>query len=187
VVSMQTLREGVENRWKVVEEMYRVLEHLEGHLDRITAAIQGTTFQERAKTPAPTMEIESDVSMEDSLGDSCSLALQSSLGAHSVVDVEPGRLENIPYHSTGAEEIFGSAVCPPAVASSEESASKGPSGVKSRLMMPGRGSKICLSGALALALGPGAGRLSRYRTRQRRTCPFLSISMGCSIGRSTGA
>jgi hypothetical protein len=40
------------NRWKAVEEMDKVLERLEGRMDRITAVIQSTSVQEKLLAPA---------------------------------------------------------------------------------------------------------------------------------------
>jgi hypothetical protein len=40
-------KEGADNRWRVVEDMDKVLDRLEGRLDRIMAVIQNTSAQER--------------------------------------------------------------------------------------------------------------------------------------------
>jgi hypothetical protein len=43
----QSPDEEAGNRWKAVEEMDKVLDCLEGRLDRITAVIQSTSVQEK--------------------------------------------------------------------------------------------------------------------------------------------
>ncbi len=39
------------SRWEAMKEMDKVLDRLEGRLDRLTAVIQRTSMQERLETP----------------------------------------------------------------------------------------------------------------------------------------
>ena len=70
-------------------EMDKVLNRLEGWLDRITAVIHSTSAQERLLAPAAAAEMHLDKSAEDSSKDFCAPVLQSSLEEHRIVNVEP--------------------------------------------------------------------------------------------------
>jgi hypothetical protein len=85
--------EGASTRWKTVEEMGKVLDRLEGRLDRITAVIHSTSAKERLLGPAAAAEVRlsksTEDSWEDSWEDSGAPVLRSSLERHRIVDVEP--------------------------------------------------------------------------------------------------
>jgi hypothetical protein len=72
---IQDPSEGVDNHWRAVEEMDKVLDHLEGRLDQITAVIQNTSAPERLLAPAAAAEVNLNQSTEDSSKDSCAPVL----------------------------------------------------------------------------------------------------------------
>ncbi len=63
---MQNPDGETKNRWDAVEEMDKVLDRLEGRLDRITAVIQRTLMQERLLSPAAAAEVRSGEDVRDS-------------------------------------------------------------------------------------------------------------------------
>jgi hypothetical protein len=85
----QDPKEGADGRWRAVNEMDKVLDCLEGRLDRITAVIRNTSAQERLLIRGAAAEVSSRESTEDPLGNSDVPVLQSSTGRHRIVDVEP--------------------------------------------------------------------------------------------------
>jgi hypothetical protein len=81
--------EDIQDGWEAFKEIDKVLDHLEGRLDRMTAVIWRTSTQDRLQEPAVPGEAASEEEAGDSLEDPEVPALQSSLVEHRIVDVEP--------------------------------------------------------------------------------------------------
>jgi hypothetical protein len=81
--------EDIQDGWEAIKEIDKVLDHLEGRLDRMTAVIRRTTMQDRLQVPAMLEEVAGEAEGKDSLGDLEVPALQSSLMEHRIVNVEP--------------------------------------------------------------------------------------------------
>jgi hypothetical protein len=81
--------EDIQDGWEAIKEIDKVLDHLEGRLDRMTAVIQRTSMQDRLQEPAVPEEVASEEEAKDSLEDLEVPALQSSLVEHRIVNMEP--------------------------------------------------------------------------------------------------
>jgi hypothetical protein len=67
--------ERSDNRWKVVKEMDKLLDCLEGRMDSRAAVIQSTSAQKRLLSPAAAAEVSLNVSTDDSSEDLMHLCL----------------------------------------------------------------------------------------------------------------
>jgi hypothetical protein len=81
--------EDIQEGWKAIKEIDKVLGHLEGRLDRMTAVIRRASMQDRTPEPATPGEGVSQKGSRGSLEEMEVPALGSSLGEHRIVDVEP--------------------------------------------------------------------------------------------------
>jgi hypothetical protein len=81
--------EDIQDGWEAIKEIDKVLDHLEGRLDKMTAVIQRTSMQDRLQEPAVPKEVASEEEAKDSLEDLEVPALQSSLVEHRIVNMEP--------------------------------------------------------------------------------------------------
>ncbi len=81
--------EDIKDGWEAMKEIDKVLDHLEGRLDRMTAVIRKTLMQDRLQVPAVPAEGAGGEQAKDSLEDLEVPVLQSSLTEHRIVDVEP--------------------------------------------------------------------------------------------------
>ncbi len=96
-------REDIQEGWETIKEIDKVLDHLEGRLDRMTAVIRQVAVQGRTPEPATPGEGASRAGSRDSSEEPEVPALQSSLGEHRIVDVEP-RAEGPRRETPRAEE-----------------------------------------------------------------------------------
>ncbi len=80
--------EDVQDGWEAIKEIDKVLDHLEGRLDRMTAVIRRTSMKDKLQVPAAPEEVAVEEEGKDSLGDLEVPALQSSLTEHRIVNVE---------------------------------------------------------------------------------------------------
>jgi hypothetical protein len=79
----------IQEGWETIKEIDKVLDHLEGRLDRMTAVIRQVAVQGRALEPAMPGESTDRAGSRDSLEELETPALQSSLEEHRIVDIEP--------------------------------------------------------------------------------------------------
>ncbi len=79
--------EDIQEGWEAIKEIDKVLDHLEGRLDRMTAVIRRASTQDRAPEPATPGEGESRKGSRGPLEEMEVPALQSSLVEHRIVDV----------------------------------------------------------------------------------------------------
>jgi hypothetical protein len=79
----------IQESWETIKEIDKVLDHLEGRLDRMTAVIRQVAVQGRTPEPATPGEAASQAWSRVSSEEPKVPALQSSLGEHRIVDVEP--------------------------------------------------------------------------------------------------
>jgi hypothetical protein len=93
----------IQESWETVKEIDKVLDHLEGRLDKMTAVIWQVAVQGRTPELATPGEGASQAGSRDSLEEPEVPALQSSLGEHRIVDVEP-RAEGPRRETPWAEE-----------------------------------------------------------------------------------
>ncbi len=90
------LSEGTEDHLKKMEEMGRMLECLEGRLDRIAMVSWGATAEEQAMASGLAIEEDWDGSEEESLDEPPLPELQSNTEAHRIVDIELGAAGTTP-------------------------------------------------------------------------------------------
>ncbi len=81
--------EDIQDGWEAIKEIDKVLDHLEGRLDRMTAVIWRTSIQDRLQVPMAPGEVTSEEEAKDSLGGLEAPVLQSSLTEHRIINVEP--------------------------------------------------------------------------------------------------
>jgi hypothetical protein len=93
----------IQEGWETIKEIDKVLDHLEGRLDRMTAVIWQVAVQGRTPEPVTPGEGASLAGSTDSSEKLEVPALQNSLGEHRIVDVEP-RAEGPRRETTRAEE-----------------------------------------------------------------------------------
>jgi hypothetical protein len=86
---MEAETEDVQEGWEAIKEIDKVLNHLEGRLDRMTAVIRRTSMQDRLQEPAVSGKVASEEGERDSLEELEVPALRSSLEEHRIIDVEP--------------------------------------------------------------------------------------------------
>ncbi len=79
----------IQEDWETIKEIDKVLDHLEGRLDRMTAVIRQVAVQGRALELAMPGESADRTGSRDSLEELETPALQSSLEEHRIVDIEP--------------------------------------------------------------------------------------------------
>ena len=78
------LQEG----WETIKEIDKVLGHLEGRLDKVTAVIRQVAVQGKALELNASGEDEAGMCSEESTEELEAPALKSSLGEHRIVDVQ---------------------------------------------------------------------------------------------------
>jgi hypothetical protein len=91
-VDTKDLQEG----WETIKEIDKVLGHLEGRLDKVTAVIRQVTVQGKALELNVSGEDETSMGSGESTEELEAPALKSSLEEHRIVDVQmpvPGPLE----------------------------------------------------------------------------------------------
>ncbi len=81
--------EEIQEGWEAIKEIDKVLGHLEGRLDRMTAVIRRASMQDRTPEPATPGECASREGSRGSWEELEVPALRSSLVEHRIVDVEP--------------------------------------------------------------------------------------------------
>jgi hypothetical protein len=75
--------------WETIKEIDRVLDHLEGRLDKVTTAIRQAAVQSKALELAMPEEGADRTGSRDSLEELEAPTLQSSTEEHRIVDIEP--------------------------------------------------------------------------------------------------
>jgi hypothetical protein len=81
----------IQEGWETIKEIDRVLGHLEGRLDKVTAVIRQVAVQGKALELAMPEESTDRTGSRNSLEEFEAPALQSSAGEHRIVDIEPKR------------------------------------------------------------------------------------------------
>jgi hypothetical protein len=79
----------IQEGWETIKEIDKVLDHLEGRLDRVTAAIRQVVVQGKALELVMPEEGTDRTGSRDSLEELETPALQSSVEEHRIVDIEP--------------------------------------------------------------------------------------------------
>jgi hypothetical protein len=79
----------IQEGWETIKEIDRVLDHLEGRLDKVTAVIRQVAVQGKALELVMPEEGTDRTGSRDSLEELETPALQSSTGEHKIVDIEP--------------------------------------------------------------------------------------------------
>ncbi len=79
----------IQEGWETIKEIDRVLDHLEGRLDKVTAVIRQVAVQGKALELAMPGEDADHRGSRDSSEELEAPALQSSTGEHRIVDIEP--------------------------------------------------------------------------------------------------
>ncbi len=79
----------IQEGWETIQEIDRVLDHLEGRLDKVTAAIRQVAVQGKALELVMPEESADRTGSRDSSEELEAPALQSSTGEHRIVDIEP--------------------------------------------------------------------------------------------------
>ncbi len=79
----------IQEGWETIKEIDKVLDHLEGRLDKVTAAIRQAALQRKALKLVMPEEGTDRTGSRDSLEELETPALQSSIEEHRIVDIEP--------------------------------------------------------------------------------------------------
>ena len=79
----------IQEGWETIKEIDKVLDHLEGRLDRVTAAIRQVAVQGKALELVMPEEGTDRTGSRDILEELETPALQSSVEEHRIVDIEP--------------------------------------------------------------------------------------------------
>ncbi len=79
----------IQEGWETIKEIDKVLDHLEGRLDKVTAAIRQAAVQGKALELVMPNEGADRTGSKDSLEKLEAPALRSSTGEHRIVDIEP--------------------------------------------------------------------------------------------------
>jgi hypothetical protein len=79
----------IQEGWETIKEIDRVLGHLEGRLDKVTAVIRQVAVQGKALELVMPEESADCTGSRESSEELEAPALQSSTGEHRIVDIEP--------------------------------------------------------------------------------------------------